>query len=288
MRNNIIALLLLSGLSLIVQAAQKPNIVLLFADDAGYADFGFHGSKECRTPHLDQLAKEGVLCTQAYVSSAVCGPSRAGLLTGRYQQRFGFEENNVPAAMSGAGLTGEDMGLPEEMTIADHLKAQGYRSIILGKWHLGGADRFHPLERGFDEFYGFRGARRYYAYKKNRSTRSTGWSATLNFKEHEGYLTDVLGDEACEFIERNQVGPSLFICRLMLCIRRCMHVRGSELVYGAEENPTKASRDDVAMDRACARCSKLEALGWLTIPIVFTNDNGGTPLMRLTMTRSAE
>ena len=88
-------------------------------------------------------------------------------MTGRYQQRFGVEENNVPSAMSSAGLTGEDMGLPlEQKTIADYLKNEGYRTTYLGKWHLGGADRFHPLKRGFDEFYGFRGvARSYFAYE---------------------------------------------------------------------------------------------------------------------------
>jgi arylsulfatase A-like enzyme len=91
---------------------RKPNIVLLFVDDAGYTDFGFQGSPDFKIPHLDQLASQGIQCTSAYVSAAVCGPCRAGLLTGKYQQRFGFEENNVPLAMSNAGLTGQDMGLP--------------------------------------------------------------------------------------------------------------------------------------------------------------------------------
>jgi arylsulfatase A-like enzyme len=285
MRNNIIALLLLSGLSLIVQAAQKPNIVLLFADDAGYADFGFHGSKECRTPHLDQLAKEGVLCTQAYVSSAVCGPSRAGLLTGRYQQRFGFEENNVPTAMSDAGLTGEDMGLPlSEMTIADHLKAQGYRSIILGKWHLGGANRFHPLERGFDEFYGFRGgARWYYAYKENQKFDPLNRMERdfEGFKEHEGYLTDVLGDEACEFIERNQDGP-FFVYLSFNAVHTPMHARKEDLNLFPELKKTRQNQAamTLAMDRACGKVlDKLEALGLAdNTLIVFTNDNGGAPV----------
>ncbi len=80
--------------------AQQTNIILLFADDAGYHDFGFQGSKTFPTPHLDKLASEGMICRQAYTTAAVCGPSRAGLLTGMYQQRFGFEENNVPGYMS--------------------------------------------------------------------------------------------------------------------------------------------------------------------------------------------
>ena len=102
---------------------KKPNIVLIIADDAGYADFGFQGSKVMKTPHLDQLAKEGMKFNQAYVSASVCGPSRAGLLTGKYQQRFGFEENNVPGYMSLFGITDDDMGLPlNQRTMADYLK----------------------------------------------------------------------------------------------------------------------------------------------------------------------
>lgn len=126
------------------QAAAPPNLVLLFSDDAGYADFGFQGSRHFKTPHLDRLAASGVRFTQLYVTAAVYGPSRAGLLTGRYQQRFGFEENNVPYFVSRAGATGEDVGLPLGIpTIADHLKGLGCRSALFGKWHQGYADRFH-------------------------------------------------------------------------------------------------------------------------------------------------
>lgn len=272
-------------LSLLTSAwAKPPNIVLLFADDAGYADFGFHGSRECRTPHLDQLAKEGVLCTQAYVSAAVCGPSRAGLLTGRYQQRFGFEENNVPTAMSDAGLTGENMGLPlTEKTIADHLKAQGYRSIILGKWHLGGADRFHPLERGFDEFYGFRGgARRYFAYKANQKVDPLNWMERdfEGYKEHEGYLTAALGDEACAFIERNREEP-FFVYLSFNAVHTPMEARKEDLNLFPELQKTRQKQAAMmlAMDRACGKVlDKLEALGLAdNTLVVFTNDNGGEP-----------
>ncbi|WP_446051851.1 sulfatase-like hydrolase/transferase, partial [Zobellia laminariae] len=144
-------------------AQDKPNIVFILSDDAGYADFGFQGSKEFKTPELDKFAKNSVLFTQAYVSAAVCGPSRAGLLTGKYQQKFGFEENNVPGLMSKNGITGDDMGLPlDQKIMADYLKEQGYKTAVFGKWHLGNADRFHPTKRGFDEFYGFRGGARSY------------------------------------------------------------------------------------------------------------------------------
>ena len=138
---------------------EKPNIVLIFADDAGFGDFGFQGSTQLKTPNLDKLAQSGVRFTQGYVSDSTCGPSRAGLMTGKYQQRFGYEEINVPGFMSdNSALKGADMGLPlDQKTMGDYLKEQGYKTAVFGKWHLGDADRFHPLKRGFDTFLGFRG-----------------------------------------------------------------------------------------------------------------------------------
>jgi arylsulfatase A-like enzyme len=110
----------LAAISIETEAADKPNIVLLFADDAGYGDFGFHGSRHFKTPHLDRLAASGVRLSNFYVSGATCGPSRAGMLSGRYQQRFGFEEDNVPGVMSESSkLLGNEMGLPT------HLKTMG-------------------------------------------------------------------------------------------------------------------------------------------------------------------
>ena len=263
-------------------AQDKPNIVLLFADDAGYADFGFHGSQEMKTPNLDKLARQGVRFTQGYVSDATCGPSRAGIITGKYQQRFGYEENNVPGYMSEvSAVDGDEMGLPvEEITMADHLKTLGYRTAVFGKWHLGGADRFHPTKRGFDEFYGFRGgARSYFKYesdpaeKQNRMERGFG-----NFETIDGYLTDKLGDEAVSFIEKNKDHPFF-----------------AYVAFNAVHTPMDATEEDLnkfpkltgkrkivaamtlALDRACGKIlDKLTELGLddNTI-VVFTNDNGG-------------
>lgn len=135
------------------QNTQPPNILFILSDDAGYGDFGFQGSQTFKTPRLDALAAQSVFFEQAYTTAAVCGPSRAGLYTGRYQQRFGFEENNVPGYMSTSGLMGEDMGLPlDEVTVADYLKALGYHTALFGKWHQGDADKYHPTFRGFDTF----------------------------------------------------------------------------------------------------------------------------------------
>ena len=113
----------------------KPNFVLILADDLGYADIGVHGSKQIPTPHIDKLAEEGVIFTQAYVSSPVCSPSRAGLMTGKNQLEFGFDNNLFP---SQPGYDPDFVGLPlGEITLADRLKKLGYTNGIIGKRHLG-------------------------------------------------------------------------------------------------------------------------------------------------------
>jgi arylsulfatase B len=130
------------------KARRPPNIIVILADDLGYADLGCQGCKDVPTPHIDSLAKNGIRFTDGYVSSPYCSPSRAGLLTGRYQQRFGHEFNPTGRRL--------DVGLPPtEKTLADRLKATGYATGIVGKWHLGAGSQFHPLRRGFDEFFGF-------------------------------------------------------------------------------------------------------------------------------------
>ena len=271
------------GLYASVNAQEKPNIIFLFCDDAGYADFGFHGSKTMKTPNLDKLAKEGVKFTQGYVTDATCGPSRAGLITGKYQQRFGYQEINVPNYMSkNSKFLGDDMGLPlDQKTIADYLKTLGYTNAVYGKWHLGNADRFHPLKRGFDEFYGFRGgARSYFGYKNfdgvhhdNKMERNFE-----NFEEPKGYATDVFADEAVSFIEKNKDKP-FFIYLAFNAVHTPMHATEEDL----NKFPNlKGKRKEVAamtlaLDRACGRVlDKLKELGLdeNTI-IVFSNDNGG-------------
>ncbi|SER00127.1 sulfatase [Neolewinella agarilytica] len=269
-------------LSLSLSAQEKPNIVFLFADDAGYADFGFQGSKTMITPNLDRMAKQGVRFQQAYVSHPTCGPSRAGILTGRHQNRFGFEENNVPGFMSAVSAAdNEEMGLPlEEKTMGEYMKSIGYRTGYFGKWHQGGADRFHPLQRGFDEFFGFRGgARSYFPYEKtpaevqNKLERNFG-----NFAEHEGYLTDVLGAEAADFIDRHQKEPFLVFLAFN-AVHTPMDATPEDL---AKFPQLKGARQQVAamtlaLDRACGVVlDKLEELGLAENTIVvFSNDNGG-------------
>mgnify|MGYP000698392335 CR=1 FL=1 len=264
-------------------AQDKPNIVFILSDDAGYADFGFQGSNEFRTPELDKFAKNSVLFTQAYVSAAVCGPSRAGLLTGKYQQKFGFEENNVPGLMSKNGITGDDMGLPlDQKTMADYLKEQGYKTAIFGKWHQGNADRFHPTKRGFDEFYGFRGgARSYMPYgtdnelKRDEDRLERGFG---DFKEHDGYLTDELAEEANSFMDRNQKNP-FFIYLAFNAVHTPMEAMEEDLkkVQGLTGKRKILAAMAIAMDRACGKVfDHIKELGLdKNTLIVFTNDNGG-------------
>jgi len=265
-----------------VLTKSQPNIVLLFADDAGYADFGFQGSRHFKTPYLDRLAESGVRLSQFYVTASVCGPSRAGMLTGIYQQRFGFEENNVPGIMSKSGATGEDMGLPLEIpTMGNHLQQLGYRTAVFGKWHLGEADRFHPLKRGFDEFYGFRGgARSFYAYPPNRKQNRGRMMERgfLNFKEHEGYLTDVLADEACAFIERNRDKPFFaYVSFNAVHLPMDTDPKDKDEFPLLEGKRRKVAQMTLSLNRACGQIlDKLKELGlYEDTLIVFTNDNGG-------------
>ena len=264
-------------------AQVKPNIILIISDDAGYADFGFHGSNVMQTPHLDKLASQGMLFKQAYVTAAVCGPARAGILTGKYQQRFGFEENNVPGYMSHYLVTDDDMGLPlNQKTIADHLKALGYRTALFGKWHQGNADQFHPLHRGFDQFYGFRGgARSYFPFNEHNYTKRLEDILERDFKqfgETNKYLTDALADETCAFIDKNYRQP-FFIILAFNAVHTPMEAEEQDLAKFPEliGKRKKLAAMTLSMDRACGKVfDKISELNLdeNTI-IIFTNDNGG-------------
>src|SRR5437762_2514510 len=134
----------------LAQNPRKPNIIVIVADDLGFGDLSIHGSPDLKTPNIDALANGGVRCVSGYVSCPVCAPTRAGIMTGRYQQRFGLEFNPAP------GSTAGEPGLPlTEITLAEALKQQGYATGMVGKWHLGGAPGLRPPERGFSEYFGF-------------------------------------------------------------------------------------------------------------------------------------
>jgi arylsulfatase A-like enzyme len=183
-------LLLAASSTALTAPPQKPNILFIVADDLGYADMGFQGCKDIPTPHVDALAASGVRFTNGYVSGPYCSPTRAGLMTGRYQTRFGHEFN--PGGKDGLPLS--------EHTIADRLKAAGYATGLVGKWHLGSLAQFHPQKRGFQEFYGFLGGAHDYF-------RSAGILRGTEPVKDFDYTTDVFGREAAAFIERHKAEP---------------------------------------------------------------------------------
>jgi arylsulfatase A-like enzyme len=196
---------LMAGVTVIVAASaapaaegSKPNIVLFFADDTGWGEFGAQGNKEIPTPNIDSIAANGVKFTDGYVTCPLCSPSRAGLITGRYQTRFGHEFNERGA--------GDKFGLPvEEKTIANRLKDAGYATIAIGKWHLGWAQPgFRPTARGFDAFYGTTANSAFYNVRLVDTRKS---QEPVKVNDDSFYTTDAYADRAVEFIEEHKSEP---------------------------------------------------------------------------------
>ncbi len=173
---------------------QHPNIVVILADDMGFGDVGFDGSPDIPTPNIDALAHNGVQCTDGYVTEPFCSPSRAAILTGRYQQRFGYDvgpENDNANPILGLPAT--------ETTLAELLKPAGYVTGAIGKWHLGTAPSVFPTARGFDEFVGFLDAQAKY-YNTTLYRGNTEYVETA-------YLTDAFTREAVSFIDNHAAQP---------------------------------------------------------------------------------
>ena len=183
-------------------AERKPNIIIFLADDLGYADLGCQGCKDVPTPNIDSLAKNGVRFTDGYATHPVCAPSRAGLMTGMYQHRFGFEHNPGPERFAAPNF-----GLPRNVpTLAEKLKAAGYATGMIGKWHLGFKEGLRPWERGFDYFFGFLGGARSYYPNNPREQDPLLCNGRIVTDEKE-YLTDAFAREAVTFIERSKDQP---------------------------------------------------------------------------------
>jgi len=264
---------------------QQPNFIVILTDDQGYGDVGFNGSKDIFTPNIDRIANEGTKFTNGYVTYAVCGPSRAGLLTGRYQGRFGFGRNPI------IDPTDANSGLPlEEQMISEVLKPLGYTSSIIGKWHMGTHEKFRPNKRGFDHFYGFlSGGHKYFPEnltidvienaKKDWSWYNTKIMENNKRVEIDEYLTDELSHEAIKFIEREKDNPFFLY-----------------LAYNAPHTPLQASQEYLdrnthikdkkrrtyaamvtAVDDGVGRIlTKLDALGIdENTMVIFLSDNGG-------------
>lgn len=185
--------------------ARKPNIITILADDLGSGDVGFMGCEDIPTPNLDSIAKHGVRFTCGLVSHPLCSPTRAGLLTGRYQQRFGHEYNpQYDPSDAKAGLPTSEVTLPQL------LKQAGYATGIVGKWHLGAAPEHHPLKRGFDEQFGFIGGGHDY-FKANPPGETHEYLIPIERNgqpvEEKEYLTDAFSREAAAFVRRHAARP---------------------------------------------------------------------------------
>jgi arylsulfatase A-like enzyme len=198
---------LCSASAISAAAAGKPNILVIVADDLGYGDIGVHGGKLVPTPNIDALAASGVRCSNGYVSCPYCSPTRAGLLTGRYQTRFGHEFNPHDGDPS-------KLGLPlDQRTLADHLRDAGYATGLVGKWHEGFDAAHQPQSRGFDDFFGFLvGMHNYILHEDAKPVFGTGYSRNMIYRGRElqnldGYLTDHFTSEAIAFVDRHSEKP---------------------------------------------------------------------------------
>ncbi len=268
-------------------AGQKrsPNIVVIVSDDMGYADIGIHGSKDIPTPNIDELARGGIRFTDAYVSGPYCSPTRAGLLTGRYQQRFGHEFNPDRRPTDP-----HEFGLPVgELTIADHFKPAGYRTALFGKWHLGKGEEFHPMARGFDEFFGFLDGDHSYV-----DPEPFGSDPVLDRKKpvaETDYLTEAFTNRAVDFIKRQRTNP-IFLYLAYNAVHTPMQAPSKYLdrfphitdrtrrTYAAM---LSAMDDGIGRVLAALRESGLEE----NTLVIFFNDNGGPTMAGTTINGSS-
>ncbi len=272
------ALLANRGTNLLQAAARRPNIIVILADDLGFADVGFQGCKDFSTPYIDRLAHAGIRFTNACVSHPFCSPTRAGLMTGRYQHRFGHENNPVYNPRD------EVAGLPvREITLANVLSDAGYATGQIGKWHLGAAPRFHPLKRGFKEQFGFLGGGHDYQKAETDNPNAREYLIPI---ERDGkpvvetdYLTDAFSREAAAFVRRHDKDPFFLY-----------------LAYNAPHTPLQAPKaylervssieDPVRRSYAAMICAMDDGIGRLVATlevlklesdtlIFFLSDNGG-------------
>lgn len=270
------ALTALTPLSRSAAPASRPNVIVILADDLGYSDLSYNGCRDFETPNIDALAASGVRFVNGYVTHPYCSPSRAGILTGRYQQRFGHESN--PDFLPDDDTVGT---ATDEVFLSDVMKRSGYRTAAIGKWHLGDAPRFLPQQRGFDEFFGFSGGGfNYYGVPNPREPRHrvvrNGEPVPL---DRINYLTDDFSDEAVSFIGRNRQNPFFLYLSYnavhapnqapQMYLDRTQHIEyGARSIYAAQT---------VAMDDGIGHVLKaLEANRLRENTLVFfLSDNGG-------------
>src|SRR5262245_2931262 len=264
------------------QPASKPNILFILADDLGWGDLSCYGRPDYKTPVLDDLARRGVRLTQAYANSSTCSPTRVALITGRYQ-------NRLPVGLYDPLPAGTTVGLPpDHPTLPGLLKAAGYRTALVGKWHLGWPPAFGPLKSGYDEYFGqLGGGMTYFTHRAGPflgAPVAAGLYDGETRVEREGYATDLFADRAVEIVRR--VDPRPFFVSLHFnaphwpwegpqdkaqapSLREMAHYEGgSPRVYAAMMQ---------SLDAAIGRVLKaLDAAGHARNTIVvFSSDNGG-------------
>ncbi|MDA1263908.1 MAG: sulfatase-like hydrolase/transferase [Planctomycetota bacterium] len=278
------ALLLVCFASLLSaqEDAPRPNIILFVADDLGYADLSLHGSDQVATPHIDTLAAGGLRCSRAYAASAICGPSRAGLLTGCYPQRFGFESNVYKSRPNLPRGQFQFQGLPARVqTLPESLRAAGYHTALVGKWHLGWGEAAHPMEHGFDHFHGFlAGSRAYWPKPEAKPDEALQIDGELVAEEFT-YLTDELGAVAARYVSASKKDEPFFLVLAFSAVHGPMQAPEERLAAHAEVEPLRRRRYVAmaeAMDDAVGRV--LAAIDERGIAqqtlVIFTSDHGGS------------
>lgn len=247
-------------------ATRKPNIIVFLADDLGYGELGCQGyTKEIPTPHVDSIAQGGIRFTQGYIAATYCSPSRAGLMTARYPTRFGHEFNGA----------GPGFGLPlSETTMADRLKALGYATCAVGKWHLGDQPHLYPVKRGFDEYMGC-------LANPGSYFQPSQWIDSLGkiMPGKDFYTTEAFADRAVDWIERNKNRP-FFLYLPFNAEHAPLHATEKYLARfpGIQDEKRRTfaamlSAMDDAIGRVLAKVREIGAEQ--NTLIVFYSDNGG-------------
>ena len=239
-------------------SANQPNIIIILTDDQGYSDTGCYGCKDFKTPHIDALAASGVKFTNGYVSHPYCSPSRAGLLTGRYQQSFGHE-HNPPHYDENDLKIGTDLSIP---LLPTYFTAKGYRTAAFGKWHIGEGKPFRPVERGFDHFWGFLGGGHDYfkVNPKGKNYNSPIWIDKAPTDTKLTYVTDDLTNAALKFIDKEKKKPFLIY-----------------LSYNAPHAPDQAKAEDLKRNASIKHNGRRKYAAMMTC----VDDNVGKLMKKL-------
>jgi arylsulfatase A len=281
------ALLLITSSATAIQQSppDRPNVVLIMTDDAGYADTGSYGAPDIRTPNVDSLARDGVKLTDFYANGMSCTPTRAGLISGRYQQRYGIEFV-IPAP----GLPGAERGLrPLPHSLPLLMRKNGYATALVGKWHLGYTREFSPRAHGFDLFFGSKSAAiDYYTHFTARPSEGAQfvsaepdlWDGDA-LVEQDGYMTDLITRRSVEFINQNATRP-FFIDVAFTAPHSPVQRPDGPVRTPAPGSATRADYAAVMerVDRGVGeilQTLRARGLEQNTI-VIFTNDNGGVGL----------